>query len=62
MAANILIYASTTDRRVRVAMFDALSIASALRAGSETLWSEDMQDGMVIDSRIRNSNPFRTGS
>ena len=41
------------------AMFDALIIASALRASCSTLWSEDMQDGIVIDGRLRIANPFR---
>jgi predicted nucleic acid-binding protein len=39
-------------------IFDALMIASALRGGCEILWSEDMQDGMVIDDRLRIANPF----
>lgn len=43
------------------AIFDAVMIASALRAGCRTLWSEDMQDGMVIDGRLRIANPFRDG-
>ena len=33
--------------------------ASALEADCDTLWSEDMQHGMVIDSRLRIINPFR---
>lgn len=41
------------------AIFDALIIASALQAKSDTLWSEDIQDGMVIDARLRIANPFR---
>jgi predicted nucleic acid-binding protein len=41
------------------ALYDALIIASALRAGSGTLWSEDMQHDMVIDERLRIANPFR---
>lgn len=45
--------------RYGYAIFDALMIASALQADSKTLWSEDMQDGMVIDGRLRISNPFR---
>lgn len=59
---------ATHDEALRIAeryghsMFDALVVASALQAGSDTLWSEDMHDGMVIDSRLRISNPFRTGS
>jgi predicted nucleic acid-binding protein len=41
------------------AIFDALMIAAALQAGCDTLWSEDMQNGMVIDQRLRIANPFR---
>ena len=41
------------------AIFDALVIACALRAGSDLLWSEDMQHGAVIDKRLRIANPFR---
>ena len=41
------------------AFFDALMLAAALQAGSTTLWSEDMQHGMVIDGRLRIANPFR---
>ena len=44
------------------AIFDALMIASALQAGAETLWSEDMQDGMVVDERLHIRNPFRHAS
>jgi predicted nucleic acid-binding protein len=40
-------------------IFDALMAASAVRAGCSTLWSEDMQDGLVIDKRLRIANPFR---
>lgn len=45
--------------RYGYAIFDALIVSSALRAGSEILWSEDMHDGMVIDGRLTISNPFR---
>jgi predicted nucleic acid-binding protein len=61
MALDVTIH----DEALRIAerygysIFDALVIASALQAGSETLWSEDMQDGMVIDGRLRIVNPFR---
>ena len=46
--------------RYGFAMFDASMVAAALRAGSTTLWSEDMQDGMLIDGTLRTANPFRT--
>ena len=35
--------------------------ASALHAECDTLWSEDMHDGMVIQDRLRIANPFRAG-
>lgn len=59
---------ATHDEALRVAerygyaMFDALIVASALRANAETLWSEDMQHGMVVDGRLRIVNPFRKES
>jgi predicted nucleic acid-binding protein len=45
--------------RYGYSVFDALIVAAALRATCETLWSEDMQDGGVIDGRLRIANPFR---
>jgi predicted nucleic acid-binding protein len=39
---------------------DAMISASALHAQCNTLWSEDMQDGMVLEGRLRVVNPFRT--
>jgi len=33
--------------------------ASALNARCDTLWSEDMQDGMVLGEGVRVINPFR---
>lgn len=40
-------------------IFDALVVASAKRSGCDVLWSEDMQDGMIIDSQLHIINPFR---
>jgi predicted nucleic acid-binding protein len=44
--------------RYGCAFFDALMIASALRADCGILWSEDMQDGLFIYQRLRIANPF----
>jgi len=46
--------------RYGLSVYDALIAASALDAGSDTLWSEDMQDGMLLDGRVRIVNPFRS--
>ena len=41
--------------------YDAMIAASALQAGCDTLWSEDMQHGMALDEGLRIVNPFRSG-
>ena len=45
--------------RYGLSTYDAMIAASALHAGCDTLWSEDMQHGMVLDGRLRVVNPFR---
>lgn len=45
--------------RYGLSSYDAMIAASALHAGCDTLWSEDMQDGIVLDDRLRIVNPFR---
>lgn len=42
--------------------YDAMIAASALHAGCDTLWSEDMQDGLALDEGLRIVNPFRAGT
>jgi predicted nucleic acid-binding protein len=39
--------------------WDAMIAAAALHAHCDRLWSEDMQDGMSLDGRLRVVNPFR---
>ena len=48
--------------RYGLSTYDAMIAASALQADCDTLWSEDMQDGMVLDDRLRIVNPFRAMS
>jgi predicted nucleic acid-binding protein len=38
--------------------YDALVAAAALESGCITLYSEDLQDGQVIDSRLAICNLF----
>lgn len=44
--------------RYSLSIYDAMIAASALHANCETLWSEDMQSGVVLDGRLRIVNPF----
>jgi predicted nucleic acid-binding protein len=48
----------TLAERHNLSVYDAMIAASALHANCNTLWSEDMQHGMTLDSRLRIVNPF----
>jgi predicted nucleic acid-binding protein len=50
--------ALTLAERYRLAVYDALIVAAALRAECRRLWSEDMQNGMRIGRSLRIVNPF----
>ena len=39
-------------------IYDALVVAAALDAGCATLYSEDFQDGQVIEGKLTVQNPF----
>jgi predicted nucleic acid-binding protein len=45
--------------RYRLSVYDGMIVASALLSDCDTLWSEDMQDGMVIEQQLLIRNPFR---
>lgn len=45
--------------RYGLSIYDAMIVSAALLAECDTLMSEDMQDGLVIDDRLRIVNPFR---
>lgn len=45
--------------RYGFSVYDSFIVAAALQADCDTLWSEDMQDGQLIESRLRIVNPFK---
>jgi predicted nucleic acid-binding protein len=45
--------------RYRLSVYEGMIVASALLSDCDTLWSEDMQDGMVIEQQLLIRNPFR---
>ena len=55
----------THDRALQVAeryglsIYDSLIVAAALLAGCMILYSEDMQDGQVIERQLTIRNPFK---
>jgi len=40
-------------------IYDALVASAALEAGCKTLYSEDLQDGQIINRQLTIRNPFR---
>ena len=56
----------THDAALRIAkahgfhIYDALVIASALESGCDTIYTEDLQDGQVVEGRLTIRNPFKT--
>ena len=51
--------ATQLAERYGLSIYDALIVATALLAGCTTLYSEDMQDGQVIERQLTIRNPFR---
>ena len=60
----VSITVETHDAALRIAqqygyhIYDALVAAAALEAKCDTLYTEDMQDGQVIDDQLTIRNPF----
>ena len=44
--------------RYRLSIYDALIVAAALLAKCQTLHSEDLQDGQVVERQLTIRNPF----
>jgi predicted nucleic acid-binding protein len=44
--------------RYKFSLYDSMLVAAALIAGAKILYSEDLQDGQVIDDQLRVTNPF----
>jgi predicted nucleic acid-binding protein len=58
--ALLIVSASRLEEQHSLAFWDALIVEAALRAGVETLVSEDLQDGRVF-ANLAVRNPFRPG-
>lgn len=58
---NLTIFESASDIRSRYnfSFWDSLIISCALSARANILYSEDMQDGLVVVSKLEIVNPFK---
>jgi predicted nucleic acid-binding protein len=61
VSMNLSTYMMANDLRSKYnfSYWDSLIVASALESGCEVLYTEDMQDGQVIEDRLRIVNPFK---
>ncbi len=44
--------------RYGFSVYDSMIVAAALQAGCDTLWSEDMHHGLLVEDSLRILNPF----
>lgn len=58
LAFDVHLQARVLAQRYQFAFYDSLVLAAALLDQCETLFSEDMQHGMVIDGTLTITNPF----
>ena len=58
MDAAIVKEAIALGERYQLSHWDSLIVAAALRANCDTLYSEDMQHGQLIDGSLTVINPF----
>lgn len=58
LGQTILVGSSQVRERYGFSFWDGLIVSCALSAGVNCLYSEDMQHGLVIDSKLRIVNPF----
>lgn len=56
----ILLQASELRELYSLSFWDGLIVAAALVANVETLYSEDMQDGLLVEGSLQIQNPFRS--
>lgn len=59
VTAAVVLDAFRIRERYRLGFFDSQIVAAALAAGAETLYSEDLHDGLLVDGRLRVVSPFR---
>lgn len=54
-----LLHASLLREKYSLSYWDGVIIASAVRSTAPIVYSEDMQDGLVVEQRVKVVNPFK---
>jgi len=56
----VLLKASELRQQNKFSFWDSVIVASALCSNTDILYSEDMQDGFLVENKLRIVNPFKT--
>jgi predicted nucleic acid-binding protein len=58
--AQVLLRASRLRAQYSLSFWDSLVVAGAIESGCNVLYTEDMQDGLIVAEQLTVVNPFRT--
>ncbi len=58
MDRSILLKGSELREKLQFSFWDSLIVSSALLGAAEMLYTEDMSGGMIIENRLKITNPF----
>ena len=56
---ELFVVASKIRENYNISYYDSLIVSAGLRADATILYSEDMQDGLLVGNQLRIVNPFR---
>src|SRR2546428_4456051 len=59
LSKPLLLKASALREQYTFSFWDSTIVSSALYADASVLYSEDMQDGLIVENRMRIVNPFK---
>lgn len=57
---RLLIQASQLRERYSLSFWDSTIVAAAIQSQARVLYSEDLQDGLLVDGVLQIANPFRS--
>lgn len=60
LGKETLLHASSLRARYGFSYWDSSMLASALAVGAQIFYTEDMQDGLLVENTLRLINPFLT--
>jgi predicted nucleic acid-binding protein len=60
LTRDVFLTASEIRLNYSISYYDSIIISTAINAGCEILYSEDMQNNQIINQKLKIINPFQT--